>query len=81
MEKHSFHKYFLALYFFFFFFLGGGGRGVGGQITASFNCAQNYYFLPVTLGILGCRDMMFLRSALNFHWIPEVPHSISSFVR
>ena len=28
MEKHSFHKYFLALYF-FFFFLGGGGGGVG----------------------------------------------------
>ena len=34
MEKHSFHKYFLALYF---FFLGGGGGG-GGQIIASFTC-------------------------------------------
>ena len=83
--KTQFSQIFLGFVFFvfFFFFLGGGGGGggVGGQITASFTCAQNYYFLPVTLGILGCRDMMFLRSALNFHWIPEVPHSISSFVR
>ena len=37
MEKHSFHKYFLALYF-FFGGGGGGGGGVGGQITASFTC-------------------------------------------
>ena len=31
MEKHSFHKNFLALYFFYlFFFVGGGGGGGGG---------------------------------------------------
>ena len=48
MEKHSFHKYFLALYlflFFLFFFFGGGGGGgggSGGQLTASFTCGQRY---------------------------------------
>ena len=44
MEKHSFHKYFVALYFFifFFFFFGGGGGGGLKQITASFTCGQGY---------------------------------------
>ena len=41
MEKHSFHKYFLAFYFISFFIWGGGGGG-GGQITASFTCGQRY---------------------------------------
>ena len=35
MQKHSFGKYFCAVYFFNFF----GGGGGGGQITASFTCA------------------------------------------
>ena len=26
MEKHSFHKYFLALYYYYFFLGGGGGK-------------------------------------------------------
>ena len=43
--------------------------------------AQYYYFLRVTLGIWGRRDMIFLRSALNFRRIREVPHPISSSVR
>ena len=41
MEKHSFHKYFLAFYLFFIWGWGGGGGG-GGQITASFTCGQRY---------------------------------------
>ena len=64
MEKHNFHKFFLALYF---FFLGGGGRGgVRGQITASFTCAQNYYFLLVVLGILGAQGHDVIAFCLEF---------------
>ena len=43
--------------------------------------AQYYYFSRVTLGVLGCRYMIFLRSAFNFRGIPEVPHHIFSSVR
>ena len=43
--------------------------------------AQYYYFLRVTLGILGAQGYAILRSAFNFHSIPEVPHTISSSVR
>ena len=42
MDKHSFHKYFLALYFsyIYIFFFGGGGGGGGGQVDKS-PCLSN----------------------------------------